>query len=178
MILDDTIVDEMNKPLDTDAEPTQDKEKEQATDSCSTEITALKESCLRIAADFENYKKRVERDRASWTQMAQSDVILALLPIVDDFDRALEAHRKQEHSEELNTWLAGFELINKALYKFLTTHNVTEIVQIIQFDPEFHEAIAQVESPVHEAGQIVSVVQKGYMHKDQVLRPARVTVAK
>lgn len=178
MIFDDTILDDTNTTVHNNNEPTPNKESVKEDESCLTEKVALKESCLRIAADFENYKKRVERDRASWTTMAQADVLLAMLPIVDDFDRAFEAHRKQEHSAELNSWLSGFELINKALYKFLNTHDVTEIVQLTHFDPELHEAIAQVESPVHQSGQIVDIVQKGYMHKSQVLRPARVTVAK
>lgn len=146
--------------------------------ACLQEVSECKEAAKRIAADFENFKKRVERDRVLWSQVAQSDVLLNVLPIVDDFDRALNQAQTKECSAELETWLAGFELINKSLYKFLQSFGVTPIEQVTLFDPEFHEAIAQIESPDHASGTIVEVVQKGFMRNDRVLRPARVTVAK
>lgn len=147
-------------------------------ETCTKEINELKDAARRVAADFENFKKRVERDRALWSQAAQAEVFIKLLPIVDDFDRALQQAYKQERTSELAAWLAGFELINKSLYKFLQSFDVRPIEHMSQFDPEFHEAIAQVESPDHASGAIVEVAQKGFMMKDRVLRPARVTVAK
>lgn len=150
----------------------------QDLERCSKEIDELKDAAKRVAADFENFKKRVERDRVMWAQTAQSELLRNLLPIVDDFDRALQQATKQEVQPELKTWLAGFELINKSFYKFLQSYDVTPMTQMTNFDPELHEALAQVESADHESGTIVEVAQKGFMIKDRVLRPARVTVAK
>lgn len=142
------------------------------------EINDLKETCKSVAADFENFKKRVERDRVAWTRSSQAEVLRDLLPIVDDFDRAIAEYQKQENEASHESWIAGFELIRKALNKLLQTYGVTPIVHMTDFDPEFHEAVAHVESPTHEAGTIVDVVQKGYMFNGLVLRAARVTVAK
>jgi molecular chaperone GrpE len=141
------------------------------------EVEDLKETCKRVAADFENFKKRVERDRVSWTHSAQAEVLRDLLPIVDDFDRAIGQYQKHEQSEHAQ-WLAGFDLIRKAFAKFLQNYGVTEIQQSTHFDPELHEAVVQVDSKTHESGTIVEVVQKGYMLNGHVLRVARVTVAK
>jgi molecular chaperone GrpE len=146
--------------------------------TCAKEVAELKETCKSIAADFENYKKRVERDRIAWSHSAQAEVLRNLLPVVDDFDRAMAEYEKIEKSSNHEAWIAGFDLIRKALDKFLQIYGVTIIKQLEQFDPELHEAIAQVESPTHESGTIVDVVQKGYMFNGHVLRVARVTVAK
>ncbi|HML19376.1 MAG TPA: nucleotide exchange factor GrpE, partial [Candidatus Dependentiae bacterium] len=137
-----------------------------------------KGTCQRLAADFENYKKRVERDRGSWTYTAQAEILRDILPVVDDFDRAIAEYRKSEHAGQYAAWISGFELIRKALDKFLSNHGVTLIEQMIVFDPQYHEAIAHIESPAHSSGQIVDVIQKGYMLNDKVLRVARVAVAK
>lgn len=149
--------------------------KELAT--CKAELEEWKNKSLRISADFDNYKKRMEKERLFWMHSAQSAIINDLLAIVDDFDRAsAQAHAtlKPEQQE----WMAGFDLIGKALYKMLTKYEVKEITYHATFDPLYHEAIAHVESPEHESGAIVQVLQKGFMHKDQVLRPAKVSVAK
>ena len=147
-------------------------------DSCVKEVADLKDTCKRVAADFENFKKRVERDRVSWTLSAQAEVLRDLLPVIDDFDRAIAEYQKKEHEVQQAPWIAGFELIRKALNKLLQTYRVTSIEQMTHFDPEFHEAVAQIESSAHESGDIVDVVQKGYMFNGLVLRVARVTVAK
>jgi molecular chaperone GrpE len=153
------------------------KQKEEL-ETCEVEVAGLKEMCKQVAADFENFKKRVERDRVAWSHSAQAEVLRNLLPVVDDFDRAMLEYEKIEKSAGHEAWIAGFDLIRKALDKFLQTYGVTAIKQLDHFDPEIHEAIAQVESPTHESGAIVDVVQKGYMFNGHVLRVARVTVAK
>jgi molecular chaperone GrpE len=144
---------------------------------CKAELEEWKNKSLRISADFDNYKKRMEKERVFWMHSAQSTLINDILAIVDDFDRAsAQAHAmlKPEQQE----WMAGFDLIGKALYKMLTKYEVKEITHHTHFDPLYHEAIAQVESPEHQSGAVVQVLQKGFMHKDQVLRPAKVSVAK
>ena len=144
---------------------------------CKIEVQQLKDSFLRLNADFDNYKKRVAKEKSEWIVTAQSNLILDLLPIIDDFDRAFSENKKSEN-KDLEVWLTGFELIHKSLGKFLEKHGLKEITNHLDFDPEFHEGIAQIDSAEHKTGQIVSIVQKGYMFKDQVLRPAKVMVAK
>jgi molecular chaperone GrpE len=155
-----------------------DQRRKQELNTCTQEMDDLKGTCQRLAADFENYKKRVERDRGSWTYTAQAEILRDILPVVDDFDRAIAEYRKSEHAGQYAAWISGFELIRKALDKFLSNHGVTLIEQMIVFDPQYHEAIAHIESPAHSSGQIVDVIQKGYMLNDKVLRVARVAVAK
>jgi molecular chaperone GrpE len=149
------------------------------------ELNACKEASelsqqryIQVLADMQNYKRRMEKDQLAWTRRAQESVLSQLLPIVDDFDRAIMEHKKHGGDEELSAWMVGFEMISKELYKFLKSVHVTEITEISSFDPELHEAVAQVESDSVASGDIVEVVQKGYMLADQVLRPAKVTVAR
>ncbi len=147
-------------------------------DACKIECEQWKDKFVQVSADMQNYKRRVEKEQSMWTRRAQEDVLIKLLTIVDDFDRALAEHEKHERTPELDTWLEGFELIGKGLYKFLGNMNVVEIKQMKTFDPTLHEAIAQVDMPDKSEGDIVDVVQKGFMFGDEVLRPAKVTVAK
>mgnify|MGYP003346085672 CR=1 FL=1 len=140
------------------------------------EVAVLKEKFSRLTADFQNYKKRSETDKLLWIDRSRSDVLLGILSIVDNFDRALsEAQATQ--NETLSSWLVGFELIHKALYEFLASQKVTAITQVQTFDPNLHEAVMQVQDDAYTSGAIVKVFEKGFMFKDQVLRTAKVSVA-
>ena len=134
-----------------------------------------------IEADFANYKRRVEKERGEWAVQAQSAVLAALLPFVDDFDRALQTSTLNkallEHPE-FNAWISGFNLMAKNLHKSLETLGVTEVACNGAFNPEFHEALVQVDSEKHTSGQIVEVLSRGYSFKGQIIRHARVSVAK
>ncbi len=143
----------------------------------STELVQLKEKFVRLGADFQNYKKRVEKDRVEWMDKSKADLLVGILPIVDNFDRALEEARLAQN-EQLNEWLKGFELINKILYDFLKEQGVEQIAQNKVFDPTFHEAVAQLDSANHASGEIVDLFEKGFSYKGKVLRTAKVTVAK
>lgn len=151
---------------------------EEQLKACNEQRDEWKERCLRISADFENYKKRTEKEKSLWMQTAQSSVLSDLLTTLDNFDRAFEVIHQQETSPEFLKSIAGFELIYKNLQKMLEKYNVLEIKDIKTFDPHKHEALMHIESPEHTAGDIVKVLQKGYMFKDQILRPAKVSVAK
>lgn len=144
--------------------------------NCQQELGQWKDRAHRIGADFENYKKRVDREKAQWVAMAQSNILLDLLTIVDDFDRALDQARNNP-SDQIKTILEGLELTKKSLDKLLTKYDVTEIKETKEFNPEFHEAVMNVESSTEPSGSVVQVLQKGYMLKEQVLRPAKVSVA-
>jgi molecular chaperone GrpE len=152
-----------------------DDQHEQALNACQTELSDCKENYKRLSADFQNFKKRLQKEQSSLQHMLQADVLLKILPVIDNFDRALQERPEQEAG--CKAWLEGFELIRKELYAVLEYYGVKEIESTDEFNPEYHEAVMQVESDNHEPGDIVEVLQKGYMIGDRVLRPAKVSVA-
>ena len=130
---------------------------------------------LRKTAEFENYRKRVERERRDLLQHAGSDVLEALLPVIDDFERALGA----AEGEDPAAYRRGVELIYRQLQDFLAKRGVTPIEAVgADFDPRFHQAITHEESPGRRDGEVIEEVRRGYMHGDRLLRPAMVKVAK
>jgi molecular chaperone GrpE len=129
----------------------------------------------RARAEFVNYKKRVERDRQQIYQEASARVIKRYLEILDDLERALN-DRPQEGQGA--AWAEGIQLIYQKIGSFLDAEGVKPIqTQGELFDPNLHEAIAQTESDDHESGEIIEVMQRGYLIGDRVLRPAIVRVA-
>jgi molecular chaperone GrpE len=143
---------------------------EQKLNQCLLEKDEWKDRCLLTAADFENFKRRSEKERISWITNTQATILADVIGLVDDFERAF--------AQPADTSREGFELIYKSLQKILNKYGVQEIKEITEFDPNLHEAIMQVESADHQSGQIVQVLQKGYRFKEQILRPAKVSVAK
>jgi molecular chaperone GrpE len=130
---------------------------------------------LRKTAEFDNYRKRVERERREMAQYAAGDVLEALLPIVDDLERALQA----ETGPEAAAYRKGVELIYKQLQDLLSKRGVTPLETVGKpFDPRFHQAITYESSPGRAEGEVVEEVRRGYMHGDRLLRPAMVKVAK
>jgi molecular chaperone GrpE len=130
----------------------------------------------RALAEFSNYKKRVDRDREAIYQEAAIRVIKGYLDVVDDLERAL-ANRPQDG--EGAAWAEGIELIYRKLLGLLEGEGVTPMeVDAQMFDPNLHEAISQEESEKHESGEIIEVVQTGYVLGNRVIRPARVRVAR
>lgn len=138
-----------------------------------------KEKFLRVTADFENYKRRMVKERAQWGNSAQVEMLLALLPIANNIDRALvEQQAKGQPSPELQAWFIGFELIAKSMHKFLQQFEVEAIDCSGSFDPEMHEALMHVDAENVPSGNIVQVLEPGYLFKKTVLKPAKVSVAK
>lgn len=135
---------------------------------CLAELSLWKDQCKRISADFENFKKRTEREQARWAEMAKESMLLELASFVDTFEMALS----QQSGDKV-----GLEMIYQALMKLLSKHDVVVMSDMAEFDPERHEAIMQVPSDKHTSGQVVDVLSKGFMLKDRVLRPAKVSVA-
>ncbi len=176
------------KPFDTTvhAEPvevserTEDEQKKESKEleTCKVELQVWKDKFLHVQADLENFTKRVSKERAHWELQAQVGLLKDLLPVIDNFDRATAEAAKEELSEDMKSWLDGFSMIHKGLHAFLKSSGIQEIDTSQGFDPELHEAITQIESADHESGAIVEVMEKGFMFKDHVLRPAKVVVAK
>ncbi len=167
---------EKDKKEHEQSEATQAAEAQTESNACDQACAEIRNNFLRVSADFQNYRSRVEKERMHSIQLGQVAVLGKLLSIVDDVDRAIDEAKKQEGAD--TSWLAGFELIAKSLSQLLVDHQIMPIEQVETFDPELHEALAQIDSSDHESGQIIEVMQKGYMVGDRVLRPAKVTVAK
>ncbi len=148
----------------------------QELDACKLSVKEWKEKYVRLSSDLENFKRRIAKEQQMWAQLAKADLLISLLAIVDNFDRAME-HKDVELPEELQSWVDGIEMIHTSIGEFLTKAGVKE-VSYDQFDPSYHEALLHVDSDKHKSGQIVEVMEKGYMLNDRVLRPAKVSVAK
>lgn len=151
-----------------------EKEQLEKAQAAATEWT---DKYLSLTADFQNYKKRVTQERTDWAQDAQKQVLVDLLAIIDNFERALAEEKKREETAHVS-WLAGFEMIYQSLEKLLAKYGVQEISDFSVFNPKYHEALLHVESDKHKSGDIVQVLQKGYTMHDKVIRPAIVSVAK
>ena len=125
----------------------------------------------RAQADFVNYKRRSEQERQEFNAYANAQLILGLLPVIDDLERALDAvpHRYKKHD-----WVEGVRLVERKFKSILERHGVKEIKAYGEtFDPNFHEALRQENG---EEGVVIEEFQKGYMLHDRLLRPARVVV--
>ena len=127
----------------------------------------------RVAADFDNYRKRVLREQSTLRAFAVTDLVVRLLPVVDDLERALDA---AEHHEEAKV-IEGVRLTRDALLHTLEAEGLEEIVAEGSFDPHVHEALLSQPAEGVEPGSILQVVQRGYRLGDTVIRPARVVVA-
>jgi molecular chaperone GrpE len=134
------------------------------------------EGWQRERADFANYKRRIERDQQLMSQNMKGDIIKKYLGVLDDLERALKARPVEGPAA---SWSNGIELIQRKLQGFLEAEGVKRIpAEDEAFDPTRHEAITHEDSPDHESGEIIEVVQQGYTLGDRVLRPAMVRVAR
>ena len=128
---------------------------------------------LRLAADFENYKKRAARERAEYVALANERLIGELIPILDDLERALGA-AEQHQEAQLDE---GVRLVHRSLAGLLERHGLRPIETEGRFDPHVHEALLSQPDDELESGTVLQVLQKGYRLGDKVIRPARVIVA-
>lgn len=135
-----------------------------------SQVSELKDKHLRLLAEFENYKKRTVRERLDLLSTASKDVILALLPVLDDFDRA---KKSADFSE-------GVNLVYNRLSSTLQSLGLKEMESNGQpFDPELHEAITEIPAPTEELkGKVIDTVEKGYLLNDKIIRHAKVVVGK
>jgi molecular chaperone GrpE len=135
----------------------------------------LHDRLLRKGAEFDNYRKRIERERREQSDQAVVDLLLSLLTVVDDFDRALTI----EAGADTEGYRKGVELIYAKLHDVLKKHGVRPIEAMgTDFDPNLHEAVMHEASPDHRDGEVIGELRKGYMLGEKLLRPAMVKVAK
>ncbi|TGD83408.1 nucleotide exchange factor GrpE [Hymenobacter wooponensis] len=148
----------------------------QATGSgADAELSALKDKYLRLAAEFENYKRRTTKERADLFKTANQELMVALLPVLDDFDRARH-HTKD--TEDANAVRESIDIISNKLQKTLSQKGLAPMeAKGGSFDPELHEAITQIPAPSEDLkGKIVDEIEKGYYLGDKVIRHAKVVL--
>jgi molecular chaperone GrpE len=139
------------------------------------DLAALQDRLLRSAAEFDNYRKRIDRERRDLSEYAASDVLSELLPIIDNLDRALLTPGVAEDDPVRK----GVELIHKQMLDVLRKRGVRPIDATgVMFDPKYHNAVIHEESSEHPDGEVIQELQRGYMLGERLLRPAMVKVAK
>lgn len=138
------------------------------------DLEDLRQTLLRRQADFDNYRKRVEKERSEDSRRSTARVIEALIPVVDSFDQALASHREPEYAN----YRKGFELIHKQLIDNIAKLGAERIDPMgMTFDPHLHQAMDRTETTEKDEGTILQVFQPGYVFHGRVLRPAMVRVA-
>ena len=145
------------------------------------EAADYKDKYLRAHADFENSKRRLEKDKMNAVSYANESFAKDILAVMDSFENALasiESVDEENSSEVLTNMKEGVNLTFEQLKKILEKNSIKEVDCSGEFDPEVHQAIMQVESDEHKEGDVVQVMQKGYTIKDRVLRPAMVSTCK
>ena len=162
---------------DGDGVGTEEREKASADsiEALQREKDALQDRLLRTAAEFDNYRKRMDRERRDLSEFAASDVLKDLLPIVDNFERALQAPA----TADTEAFRKGIELIHKQMLDLLRKRGVRPIeARGTDFDPNFHQAVIHEPSDSHREGEVIEELQRGYLIGDRLLRPSMVKVAK
>jgi molecular chaperone GrpE len=144
----------------------------------TTELAELKDKYLRLAAEFDNFRRRNLKERQDLHNYANESLVKELLPAVDNLERAVVHGRKEEQRADSDNLLQGIELTYRSLVQILGRFGVVEIeAEGKPFDPQVHEAVRRVATNEHPPGTVLEVYQKGYLLKDRLLRPAMVAVA-
>lgn len=140
----------------------------------ATDLDELRQMLVRRQADFDNYRKRIEKERGEDSKRATARVVEALIPVLDGFEQALAAHKEPAYE----AYRKGFELIYKQMMENLTKLGLERLDPAGgKFDPHFHQAVDRAESDEAEDGTVLQVFQPGYVFHGRVLRPALVRVA-
>ena len=145
-------------------------------ETLNKEIFNLKESLLRNQAELQNYKRRKDEETERYLKYKNEELVKELLPIVDNFERAIKMD-DNDLSDEVSKFLSGFKLIYTNTVNILNKYEVTEIkAEGIEFDATYHHAVLTEHDDTKPSGVVLEVLQKGYMYKDRVIRPAMVKV--
>lgn len=139
-----------------------------------TELLEVNNRLLRLQADFSNFRKRTEKEKQSYFLNGVETFVCELLPILDNFQRALESEKDKE-----DPFYLGVKMIEEQIIGLLKNNSIEEVKSVGEpFDPNFHHAVVVEESDEYESGIVMATLQKGYMLKEKVLRPAMVMVSK
>ena len=172
----------MTDPYDKDDSPQATAEADPSTEAASAaeaewqrEKDALQDRLLRTAAEFDNYRKRIERERRDQADSAAASAVEDLLPIIDNLERALQA----PVGTDGEGYRKGVELVHQQMMELLRRRGVKPIQAVgADFDPRFHEAVVHEASADHREGEVMEELRRGYVLGERLLRPAMVKVAK
>ena len=141
------------------------------------ELSEARDKFLRLSAEFENYKKRIARDRIEQTKMAGTELYISILPVIDDFERAMQSINE---SSEVNAVREGIQLIYTKMKSIVESRGLKPMNAVgLPFDPELHDAISSVDVENKEqSGFVIQEIERGYMLYDRVIRHAKVIVGK
>lgn len=140
------------------------------------ERDSYKDQLLRALADFQNFRKRVESDKAAIKQIAKESFVMDLIAVLDNFERTMAAAGSGASTEVI---VDGIKLVDRQFHQVLNSHGVQKIASVGEtFDPELHEAIAVAETDEHPENTVIDEVSAGYRFESKVIRPARVRVSK
>jgi len=170
-------VNDLDPGVEPDNEPTAETAPPAADDLAKAivEREQLRDRLLRTTAEFDNFRKRIDRDRREMADRAAEGLLLDLLPVVDDLERALSVEAAGEGAD---AYRRGVELIYKQLSELLARRGVTVMGALgSDFDPHLHQAVTSVPANGHRDGEVVEVLRTGYLLNDRLLRPAMVKVA-
>ena len=153
---------------------TNTKKVENQIDNLKTELKEEEDKYLRLFAEFENYKKRTTKERIELYKTAGQEVIGSLIPVLDDFSRAIKESKKMKNSADF----VGLELIFNKFNDILKSNGLLdlEVNKGDSFDPELHEAISQIKTDKKNSGKIIDVIEKGYKMGDKIIRFPKVVV--
>ncbi len=152
------------------------KKDNKEVEDLKNQVNVLKESLLRNQAELQNYKKRKDEEVSKILKYKDEDLIKELLGILDNFERAIKMD-DDDLTDEVSRFLEGFKLIYSNTINILSKFQVKEIeAEGVEFDPEYHHAVLTDHDETKPAGVVLEVLQKGYMYKDRVIRPAMVKV--
>ncbi|MGE6219709.1 nucleotide exchange factor GrpE [Nubsella zeaxanthinifaciens] len=181
-VMDTNVTDETleNTPAENTeeqnaTETAEAKEELSAEEKLKNEVAELNDKYLRLFAEFDNFKRRTQKERVELLQTAGKDVVVSLLPVLDDFERALKA---TENATDVAPVREGIVLVQTKLKSILTQKGLKEIQSInTEFNTDIHEAITQIPSPTEEQkGKVIDELEKGYTLNDKVVRFAKVVV--
>lgn len=160
--------------LETETKKEKKQKKNKQIDELTEKVKFFENETLRAKADLVNYRKRKDEEVSNLLKYASSDVLMSLLPVLDNFERVIN---KEDVSEEIKNYLEGFKLIYNQIKEVLAANEVQEIDALNkEFDPLYHQSVTMRKDETKESGIVLEVYQKGYTYKDKVLRPAMVII--
>jgi len=172
----ETLGEEIYHPSGEERQEKETGELKKKLEEKEKEIKEHHDRLLRLAADFENYKKRAARDKEDWTKFANEDLLRTILPFIDNLERAINHAQKVADTGVL---IEGVRLTIQQILQSLNKFGLSSFQSVGKpFDPTVHEAMLVVETNKHEPNQVVEEFQKGYLLNDRLLRPATVSVSK
>lgn len=175
---DEKTLEQDQETLQNQGEESPETQPEEAgEEDVKAQLDALKDKYLRLVAEFDNYKKRTVKEKLEFMKTAAQDTLSALLPVLDDFDRAKKTAEDENSAE---TFSEGVQLVYNKLYNVLKQQGIEPMETNGEaFDPELHEALTEIPAPTEDLkGKIIDTIEKGYFLKGKIIRHAKVVTGK